>query len=142
MVDIRILLSFVIFLHNQTLTKLGTFRPKHVVLHRNTAIVYCQIVYCNCLLQRTESRIYETVDSPLVSFHNRGRLLNQNRLLKGSFPLFHRSVSWCFKVFHCPVSSCFMTMKQLQWERALIQFSDKIRRVFDERQYFDWCLFV
>ena len=36
------------------------------------------------------------------------------------FTVFHRSVSWCFKVFHCPVSSCFMTMKQVRWERALI----------------------
>ena len=34
------------------------------------------------------------------------------------FTVFHCSVSWYFKVFHCPVLSCFMTMKQVQWERA------------------------
>ena len=35
--------------------------------------------------------------------------------------LFH-GVSKCFKVFPCFVSSHFMTMKQVQWERACILF--------------------
>ena len=34
------------------------------------------------------------------------------------FTVCHRSVSWCIKVFHCHIASCFMTMKQVQWERA------------------------
>ena len=57
------------------------------------------------------------------------------------FTVFHRSFSWCFKVFHCPVSSCFMTMKQVQWERAFTCSFLRFRRrgaIFVD--FFVYCL--
>ena len=40
------------------------------------------------------------------------------------FKVFHYSASCCFKMFQCPVSSSFMTMKQVQWERAIMVVPD------------------